>query len=69
MPARKHPVQMITDNHDILHNEHVHKKYPALYQEVKAHDLDSRSSWYRLSDDAYQEWLAYKEDKDIGYIN
>ena len=61
-------VQMITDNYDILHNKKVREKYPILYAEVLKHDKISSSSWYDFSYSAYEEYLKYRDDKDIGYV-
>lgn len=64
----KNPVQMVRDNYDIQHNPKVKELYPILYEEVRAHDRVSVSSWYDLSDEAFEEYQAYRENKDIGYI-
>lgn len=60
-------VQMVNDNYDIIHNPKVKEKYPTLYQEVIEHDKVSMSSWYDLTDKAYEEYLLYSDDKEIGY--
>lgn len=62
-------VQMITDNYDILHNCKVKEKYPILYAETLKHDKISTSSWYSFSYSAYEEYLMYRDDKDIGYVS
>lgn len=64
----KNHVQMVNDNYDVKHNPKVRELYPILYEEVRAHDRVSASSWYDLSDEAFEEYQAYRENKDIGYI-
>lgn len=63
----RHHVSIVTDNYDVLHNPKVKEKYPTLYQEVYDHDKVSFSSWYDLSNAAYDEWLRYLQDNSIGY--
>ena len=53
-------IQMINDNYDIIHNYQY--KYPVLYAEICAHDKLSHSSWYDLTEQAYQEYQAYFKD-------
>ena len=62
-------VQMAIDNYDVLHNPKVREKYPILYTEVFRHDRISNSSWYNFSYSAYEEYLKYIDDKDIGYVS
>lgn len=61
-------VQMVNDNYDVIHNQKVKEKYPTLYKEVVEHDRVSTSSWYELSDKAYEEYQEYINDKSIGYV-
>ena len=61
-------VQIVRDNYDILNNEAVKKKYPNLYKDVKEHDSEGWSSWYDLTEKAYEEYNKYLKDKDIGYV-
>lgn len=68
MPEGRNSVRMVMDNHDIKFNEKVRERYPDLYHEVLEHDRDSFSSWYSLSDIAYQQWLVYMNDTEIGYV-
>lgn len=65
----KQSVQMVNDNYDVKHNPKVKELYPTLYEEVVAHDRISVSSWYDLSDEAFEEYQAYRENKDIGYVH
>jgi len=53
----KHPVQII-DN-DSIHNL-AKKRYPNLYAEVMQQDKVSKSSWYDLSDLAFEEFKRFK---------
>lgn len=62
-------VQMVNDNYDIKNNPKVRRLYPTLYAEVIAHDKDLFSSWYDLSNEAFEEYQAYKKNKDIGYVS
>ncbi len=64
-----HSVQLVTDNYDIQHNPNVRLKYPSLYREVMEHDSKLTSSWYDLSETAYNEYLEYFFDIGIGYIS
>ena len=57
-------VQMVFDNYNILHNEEIRKRYPNLYQEVYNHDKITMSSWYDLSDSAYDEYKKWCNDKE-----
>jgi hypothetical protein len=50
---KKHEVQII-NNYDIFHNAKM--KFPSLWKEVTDHDKYSNSSWYSLSEEAYEEW-------------
>ena len=46
----------------IIDNGAVHKaikEFPTLTKEVRAQDRYSNSSWYGLTEKAYQEWLEY----------
>lgn len=61
-------VQMVNDNYDIIHNPKVKEKYSLLYKEVISHDKVSMSSWYDLSDKAYEEYCQYINDNSIGYL-
>lgn len=61
-------VQMVNDNYDVIRNQKVKEKYPTLYKEVIEHDRVSTSSWYELSDNAYEEYQKYINDKSIGYV-
>lgn len=61
-------VQMVNDNYDIIHNTKVREKYPTLYKEVINHDKVNMSSWYDLSDKAYEEYYKYLHDRSIGYL-
>ena len=61
-------VQMVNDNYDIIHNPKVKEKYSLLYKEVSDHDKISMSSWYDLSDKAYEEYRQYVDDSSIGYL-
>lgn len=54
-----HNAQMINDNYIILTNSEIKKRYPILFLEVLEHDKSIRSSWYELSDEAYQEYQKY----------
>lgn len=54
-------VQMINDNYDIIHDLTVREKYPILFSEVCEHDRISTSSWYSLSDEAYEEYQRWCE--------
>jgi len=53
----KHAVQII-DN-DSIHKL-AYKRYPNLYTEVVHQDGVSKSSWYYLSDTAYEEFKKFK---------
>jgi hypothetical protein len=53
-----HNVQII-DNYTIKSYK---PEYPKFYEEVLAHDKISSSSWYELSDEAYEEYLAYDHE-------
>ena len=66
---RPNSVQMINDNYDIIHNPKVKKKYPTLYGEVVEHDKVSTSSWYKLSNVAFNEYQDYTKDNSIGYVS
>lgn len=52
-------VQMIDDNYDIIHDLTVRERYPILFKEVCEHDRISTSSWYSLSDEAYEEYQKW----------
>lgn len=52
-------VQMINDNYDIIHDLTVREKYPTLFREVREHNRISTSSWYSLSDKAYEEYQVW----------
>lgn len=52
-------VQMINDNYYIIHDLTVREKYPILFKEVCEHDRISTSSWYSLSDEAYEEYQKW----------
>ena len=62
MEIKNHKVQII-DNYDI--HENCEKKFPHLWEEVTAKDKYSISSWYTLSDEAFEEWerwlVQYRE--------
>jgi hypothetical protein len=48
----------------IIDNGAVHKmgkEYPILAKEVKSQDKYSNSSWYGLTEEAYQEWLQFSK--------
>ena len=62
-------IQIRKDNFDIKNNPKVKDKYPELYAQIMRHDKDSFSSWYELTDDAYEEYMDYLQDYDIGYID
>ena len=64
-----HSVQIIRDDYDIIHNSKVKEKYPNLYKEVYEHNEISRSSWYKFSKKAYDEYRKYLKDNTIGYID
>jgi hypothetical protein len=51
----------IINNYCILDYEG--RGYDALRREVKAHDAVSKSSWYSLSDRAYNEYKRWKNSK------
>lgn len=51
-------VQMIND-YDIIHDLTVREKYPTLFREVCEHNRISASSWYSLSDKAYEEYQVW----------
>lgn len=53
--GNKHHVQII-DNHWTRPDKDG-KYFPILAQEVLNQDEYSSSSWYNLSDEAYEEWL------------
>ena len=61
-------VQMVNDNYDIIHNPQVKEKYPSLHKEVINHDKVTMSSWYDLSDKAYEEYRQYVDDNSIEYL-
>ena len=63
-----HSVQIVVEHHDIKVNPAVREKYPILCAEVDRHDLDSFSSWYELTDEAYDQWLKYIDDDTIPFI-
>ena len=63
-----HSVQIVVEHHDIKVNPAVREKYPILCAEVDCHDLDSFSSWYELTDEAYDQWLKYIDDDTIPFI-
>lgn len=50
---------MINDNYYIIHDLTVREKYPILFKEVCEHDRISTSSWYSLSDEAYEEYQKW----------
>lgn len=52
-------VQMINDNYDIINDLTVKEKYPTLFREVREHDRITTSSWYSLSDKAYEEYQGW----------
>lgn len=58
-------VQMINDNYRIIHSEVAKQRYPKLYDEVVEHDRLVSSSWYDLSDEAYEEYNQWVEDSDV----
>ncbi len=62
-------VQMVSDNYDVIHNPKVREKYPTLYKEVVEHDRVSTSSWYKLSNVAFNEYQDYMQDDSIGYVS
>ena len=47
--------------------------FPTLTAEVVAHDMISNSSWYELSDEAFEEWQLccemWKSEKEEDYEN
>jgi hypothetical protein len=61
---KKHEAQII-DNYGIKRN--CKKKLPHLWQEITKQDKYSSSSWYSLSEEAYEEWerwIALRRRKD-----
>jgi SET domain-containing protein len=58
--VNKHEVQII---HNYAIHYYAEKHYPNLYKEVMAHDKTNNSSWYSLSDAAYEEWKRYKKNR------
>ena len=61
----KNQVQIVSDNYDILKNPNVKTLYPNLYKEIYEHDKLTNSSWYDLSQIAYQEYQSYKCNRNI----
>lgn len=61
MKAEITRVQMINDNYNIIHDLTVRERYPNLFKEVCEHDRISTSSWYSLSDKAYEEYQEWCE--------
>ncbi|MGN0505922.1 MAG: hypothetical protein ACI4FZ_05130 [Lachnospiraceae bacterium] len=56
-------VQIVWDSLDVMHNNDVRMKYPALYREIIAHERSDAGDWYSLSDEAYDEWCRYKKEE------
>lgn len=55
-------VQMLDDNWIIKNNPQLRFFYPRLYKEIVEHDRVSHSSWYDLSEKAYEEYRNYLEE-------
>ena len=54
----KYSIQIIP-NDDI--HDYAKKRYPNLYKEVLDHDKISKSSWYELSEVAYNEYKLFRQ--------
>lgn len=55
----------IIDNDCI--RDYAENKYPNLYTEVMKHDRVSNSSWYDLTEKAFEEYKIYFEEmKELG---
>jgi hypothetical protein len=50
---------MINENYDVINDLTVRAKYPVLFNEVCEHDKVSTSSWYSLSDKAYEKYQQW----------
>lgn len=61
-------VRIINNNYDIAHNPRVKSKYPALHKAVVQHDRVCRGSLYTLGRKAYEEYLKYCVDHQVGYV-
>ena len=61
-------VQLPWDNLDVVHNYGVRARYPHLYREVNYPEITVREKsengyFYCLSDEAYNEWVAYRKEQ------
>lgn len=61
-------VRIINNNYDIIHNPRVKAKYPALHKAVVCHDRVCKSTIYTLGRKAYEEYLKYCVDHQVGYV-
>jgi hypothetical protein len=56
--------QVIKKHVQIIRNDliirHAEKRYPHLYSEVYAYDKISSSSWYSLTQEAYEEYKKFR---------
>jgi hypothetical protein len=58
IPPEKHYAQII--NNSAIRNT-CEEKFPHLWKEVTERDQYSSSSWYELSDEAYEEWERWQK--------
>jgi hypothetical protein len=59
----------IIDNYSITNKSYLRCKsrYPTLYREILKHDKVTSSSWYKLSDKAYSEYINYWREQNDFY--
>ncbi len=60
--SRTYTVYIKADVHTILHDMEVRKKYPTLYLEVFEQTQLTTGERFTLSEEAYDEWQAYRKE-------